>query len=608
MALASLSLAVALASPLPKLPALQVQGSQLVDPAGNVVLLKGTNLGNWFVIEPWMLGWTEGESQIGDQYEIEATLAKRFGESEKNRLMDLYRSNWIRPRDFKVIKSFGMNVVRLPMNYRLFEDDSNPYHLRKDAFKWIDRAVDMAAAQGLYTILDMHGVQGGQSPYDHTGHAGQNHLWDNPENPKRLAWLWGELAKRYRSNPAVVAYDVFNEPYGGSHTQIKAAFAPCYLAIRQFDPDKLIFAMGSYDGFSFYGTPTENGWHNVGYQMHYYPGLFGGGDPSPETHADHIAGLASVAEEAKRFQGPFLVGEMNVVFKSAGGGPLMRRYFDLHAGYGWHTTMWAYRLNKPDAKPEEDSWGMVVNQNPTPRISIKSSSKSAIETFFKSLGEMELRVNEPLRRAMTAKSPPAVSLPKPPKRRTVAPKGVIPGWNLDEIGTDIPGGVEELGQDRFAVYGAGADIWGQQDAFVFLNQRVVGDFSIQVEVTGLERIEAYSKAGLMIRSSTAPGSPHVLLSLFPSGEVQMAVRQAAGDSTEGFGDVGKLEFGKAWLRLTRKANFVIGQISTDGRSWRTVKKVAVPGWPEKMMAGVVSLSHRPGWLARAEYRGVNIQK
>ena len=37
------------------LPKLTVKGPDLVDPAGKRVLLTGCNLGNWFVIEPWML-------------------------------------------------------------------------------------------------------------------------------------------------------------------------------------------------------------------------------------------------------------------------------------------------------------------------------------------------------------------------------------------------------------------------------------------------------------------------------------------------------------------------------------------------------------------------
>ena len=208
MLFASLGVAAAPA----RLPALHVSGHRLLDPSGKEVLLKGTNLGNWGVIEFWMLALDDPKPK--DQYDLEAILTRRFGEAEKDRLMRVYRDSWITERDFKTIPTFGFNAVRLPMNYRLFEDDRQPFRLKKDAWRWVDRAVDLAEANGLYTILDMHGVQGGQSPYDHTGRSDQNAIKDSPEDQRRLAWLWGEIAKRYRDRAAVVAYDVWNEPYG----------------------------------------------------------------------------------------------------------------------------------------------------------------------------------------------------------------------------------------------------------------------------------------------------------------------------------------------------------------------------------------------------------
>ena len=63
--------------------------------------------------------------------------------------MDLYRSSWITERDFQIIKSFRFNVVRLPMNYRQFEDDSKPFHLRSDAWKWTDKAIALAKKYGI---------------------------------------------------------------------------------------------------------------------------------------------------------------------------------------------------------------------------------------------------------------------------------------------------------------------------------------------------------------------------------------------------------------------------------------------------------------------------
>lgn len=39
----------------------------------------------------------------------------------------------------------------------------NPRVLKPEGFKWLDRAVNLCAEQGIYTILDMHTVPGGQN-------------------------------------------------------------------------------------------------------------------------------------------------------------------------------------------------------------------------------------------------------------------------------------------------------------------------------------------------------------------------------------------------------------------------------------------------------------
>jgi hypothetical protein len=36
-----------------------------------------------------------------------------------------------------------LNCIRVPFNYRHFEDDMNPRILKPDGFKWLDRVIDM---------------------------------------------------------------------------------------------------------------------------------------------------------------------------------------------------------------------------------------------------------------------------------------------------------------------------------------------------------------------------------------------------------------------------------------------------------------------------------
>jgi glucan 1,3-beta-glucosidase len=573
----------------------------LRDPSGRVVHLRGCNVGNWLVIEPWMLDLDNKTGGFSDQYELEQILKRRFGDAERERLMDLYRSSWMTERDWNNIQSFRFNVVRLPINYRLLEDDSRPFELRKDAWEWLDKAVNEAERHGLYTILDMHGAQGGQSEYDHTGRSGQNKLWADKKNQERLAWLWGKIAARYRNRSAVVAYDVFNEPYGGTKADQIKVFRQALAQIRAVDPEKLVYAHGSTDTFTHYGKPKDNGWKNVGFEMHYYPGLFGGGDPTLQTQARHLRQLKLIAEEVKSFDAPFLVGEMNVVFAEAGGGPMMRKTFDLHESFGWSTTMWAYKLLNANGGEEKSSWGMYTNAKPIAPINFGSASKAQIEKYFAALGTMPLLPFEPLKDAMTAKVAPKLELPAlPDPIASTSHQDELPGWKTADVGGALKGGLE-ASEGEISLFGGGGDIWGREDQFRFLYREVSGDFELSVEIRSLTDTDSYAKAGLMVRANLDPSAATALISTFPSGNLQVAIRKSRADEMAGVASVdAKLP---AKVRITRIGDDVALAYENNG-SWQVLASCKMAG---TVIVGPVALSHDNRQLANARYRSLKLE-
>jgi endoglucanase len=91
---------------------LQVNGTKVVDPSGNTVILRGTNLGGWLVFEDWMCGITD---QTGNNdREPQVTLESRFGLPQTKALIDIWQNNWITSADFDNMKSLGFNLLRIP--------------------------------------------------------------------------------------------------------------------------------------------------------------------------------------------------------------------------------------------------------------------------------------------------------------------------------------------------------------------------------------------------------------------------------------------------------------------------------------------------------------
>ncbi len=601
----------ALPTPLPP-PALSwihAENGFFTDDNGIPVNLRGCNLGNWFLLEMWMLDM----NTFQDQFTFERVLETRFGEAEKNRLMNIYRENWITERDFENMASYGFNVVRVPFHYSLLEDDRNPMVLKPDGLAWLDRAVELAAKHRLYVILDLHGAQGGQSVDHTTGRAGKNELWSNPENQKRFCWLWKSLAAHYKDNPVIAAYDVVNEPYGDSHhnqnleASLARLFGEVYTAIRSEDERHIILAAGTHSGVQGYGDPRTNGWSQVGFTEHFYPGLFGE-KTEIASHVEFIRrSIPWRAHSFKQMNAPFLVGEFQTVFNHLGGGALMRYYFDLYNQYGWAATMWSYKLLTRQGGLTENAWSIVSNRKPMPLVNITDSSKEEIEQLFQWFGQMEYCTNQSLVAAMQSVFPPPLKLPEILPMLTVAPLAdPLPnGWTATQIGEGVPGGQRNDGPGAITVFGSGTDIWDVQDSLYYIARPAPNDFTISVTLNSLADTHQYAKAGIMLRTSDAPDAAHLLIASFPGGFTTIGWRAEPGKKMEQI-NLGPFHF-PIQLTMTRRGS-VVDVSCTSPNSHLAKKTISLsPLFSKNCRIGLAVCSRDAHYLTKAAFSNIQIQ-
>src|SRR5213075_1552840 len=229
--------------------------------AGDVVLLQGTNLGGWLLKEGWMTPM-DSSGASPDDYTARQTLINRFGAATADSLIDSYENSWITTNDLDNIKAMEMNVVRLPFWYRNLQDEDGTW--RADAVERMDWLVSNAWARGIYTILDFHGVVGGQSTADHTGRVrSPAEFWTVPSYQQRTIDIWTKIAQHYAGFPGVAAYDLINEPGGTPNsTTLWNMYDRMYHAIRAVDPDHLITMEGAYGSWnwSMLPNPATYGW------------------------------------------------------------------------------------------------------------------------------------------------------------------------------------------------------------------------------------------------------------------------------------------------------------------------------------------------------------
>ena len=67
---------------------------------------------------------------------------RALGDEKAAYFFDRYLEYFFTDEDARFIRSLGLNLVRLPFNYRHFEDDMNPFVLREAGFKHLDRVID----------------------------------------------------------------------------------------------------------------------------------------------------------------------------------------------------------------------------------------------------------------------------------------------------------------------------------------------------------------------------------------------------------------------------------------------------------------------------------
>ena len=281
---------------------------------GDILPLRGVNLGGWLVMEGWMTPMDA--SGLPDHYSVVQTLNARFGVTVQESLIRTYQRIWVTTNDLDNIRALGMNCVRVPFWWgNVLRLDGS---WRPDAFEPLDWVVTNAWQRGIYTILDLHGAPGGQNPSDTTGQANLNQYWTNAAYPAQARVIWSNVASHFNGNPAVAGYDVINEPYGApAQSNLWLACDSLYQAIRSADPDHIIFLEGTWRGTGTDGQslnwqwdvlppPSQFGWTNVVYSMHAYAGSTTPGGETAETDkqvGDFISHQA--------WNVPCLIGEFN---------------------------------------------------------------------------------------------------------------------------------------------------------------------------------------------------------------------------------------------------------------------------------------------------------
>ena len=105
----------------------------------------------------------------------------------------------INDEHFSFLASRGVDVVRIPMQFGYFVENTTTYKLQQSFFNRLDEAIALAEKYGMHIIVD-------------------NHIWKwfdaqpDPEGAFKAVWL--QVAEHCKDMSTKVVYELFNEPDG----------------------------------------------------------------------------------------------------------------------------------------------------------------------------------------------------------------------------------------------------------------------------------------------------------------------------------------------------------------------------------------------------------
>jgi endoglucanase len=144
--------------------------------------------------------------------------------------------------DIKRIADWGMDHVRLPVDYPLLEDDARPSIYKQSGFDYIESCLEWCRVNGLRVILDLHKAPG--YAFDALD---KSSLFKNPAMQERFLGLWESITRRFLGRfDDSLAVELLNEivlPDSGPWNELVKR---TLVHIRSVDSQRLVLLGGNH--------------------------------------------------------------------------------------------------------------------------------------------------------------------------------------------------------------------------------------------------------------------------------------------------------------------------------------------------------------------------
>ena len=189
--------------------------------------------------------------------------------SQCEKYSEKHYSSFIKEDDIKAIADWGLDHVRLPIDYTIIEDEDG--NILEAGYSHIDDCIEWCQKNGLNLVLDLHKTKG----FSFDNNPDDNVMFKDTDLRNRFISLWKTLALRY-GNIDIVAFELLNEIAKIDAPLWNSLATETIKELRKIAPNKKIIIGGtqwnSVHTLSNLNIPLDE---NIVYNFHFYePFLF----------------------------------------------------------------------------------------------------------------------------------------------------------------------------------------------------------------------------------------------------------------------------------------------------------------------------------------------
>jgi glucan 1,3-beta-glucosidase len=305
------------------------------------VMLRGTNLGGQYVLEPWItpsmfmqfLGKGRDDGVGMDQF----SFCESLGPEEGNAQLRRHWESWLTEDHIKQLAETGIDTVRIPVGDWQFLPYEPYVGCTDGANEHLLKVLDWCTQHQLSVLIDLHAVRNSQNGFDNSG-QGQNVTWVDNEHfvhwdVRSASWIgnFHKDAQRYTTfdfdsfqhslqafsnmvdllfdHPAVVAFQPVNEPWQYTPPNAYQLFVwTCYNMVQLKDINLGVIVHDSFRGSNLVFNKWMVGCQNVMIDDHIYTAWQGGEE---DDYVDSACSQAHLLSSSVS-QIPRVVGEWSL--------------------------------------------------------------------------------------------------------------------------------------------------------------------------------------------------------------------------------------------------------------------------------------------------------